>query len=115
MPRVGAVRNRSYPPRLERPEEGLAIYSSRRRDLRRSRSSAHRRVDPRPARRREDDLPELVLPRPEGAGAGQQVAVPEAAEALAVALAEGRPGALEVGVPGHQGAVVVGPEVVPVL
>src|SRR5690606_11302124 len=50
-----------------------------------------------------------------GAGAGEQVVAPHAVETLAVTFGEARPGGLEVGVPGHQRAVVVGAEVVYVL
>ena len=63
----------------------------------------------------QDHLPELAFARAEEAGAAHQVVLPHAVEALAVACLQLRPGALEPVPPGHQRAIVVGAEVVPVL
>src|SRR5690606_10125614 len=60
-------------------------------------------------------LPQLELPGAEGPGAAQQVVAPHAVEALPQLVGEARPGGFEIAVPGHQGPVVVGAEVVDVL
>ncbi|MDV7399312.1 hypothetical protein RZS08_48320, partial [Arthrospira platensis SPKY1] len=61
---------------------------------------------------RHHELPQLRSACPEGAGAGKQVVAPHASEAFAVTLREVRPGGLEARMPGQQGVVVVGAEVV---
>lgn len=65
-------------------------------------------------RRSEHPLPQLQIARTESAGARQQVIPPHAVEARAQPVGECRPRGLEVRVPGHQRAVVVGAEVVQV-
>src|SRR5690348_5037336 len=65
--------------------------------------------------RTEHELPELVAARAECGGRGGKVEAPHAPEAFAVLRRECRPGGVEIRTPGHQGPVVVGAEVVPVL
>ena len=67
---------------------------------------------------RQDELPELVRARPEGCSRDQQIVLPHTVEALTILFPEQRisvPVLVEVPEPRHQGPVVVGAEVVPVL
>src|SRR5438552_18974415 len=85
---------------VSRREPGLA--GSRRGRLRR-------------AEGRGDDLIEIVRAAAEVAGAGQQVVLPRAIETIAVAVAQPRPGRVEVRPPGHQGPVLVRADVLDIL
>src|ERR1700712_5872531 len=59
----------------------------------------------------QDPLPQLNVPGPKRAGAGQQVVTPHAVEALSQLRLELRPGLDEVVMPGHQRLVIIGAEV----
>ena len=63
---------------------------------------------------RKHQLPELGLPAAKCTRAGEEVIPPHPVETFTVFFREARPSAFEVRVPGHQGAVIVGAEAVPV-
>src|SRR3990172_8340832 len=86
-----------------------------RRLLYRQRSSPGSAVATRHAGWGEDELPQLVLSRPERPRGRQQEVAPHPVEALVVAVAELGPMPLEVLMPVHQRGVVVRSGVVPVL
>src|SRR5690606_31077365 len=55
-----------------------------------------------------DDLPQVDVAGAEDCSAAQQVIAPHAVEAVAVFLPKLRPCLFEIGMPGHQGPVVIG-------
>ena len=65
--------------------------------------------------RRQHNLPELVAAGAERACATQQVVAPHAVEMRGILVFVAGPGSFEIGMPGHQGGVVVGTEIVHVL
>lgn len=59
-------------------------------------------------------LPQHALPGTEIGRAGHEVIRPHALETLAIVFLKLGPGQLNVGMPSHEGFVVIGPEVMPV-
>ena len=61
------------------------------------------------------DLPELDGPGTKRGGTAEKVKTPHPVKTLIVFLLQAGPGRFEIGVPGHQGPVVVFTEIMPVL
>ena len=62
----------------------------------------------------QDNLPEVIFPGPEGAGAGQEIIFPHPIEPIAVFRPQRFPIGIKIFKPGHDGLAVVVAEAVPV-
>ena len=64
--------------------------------------------------RGEDYLPQLVTAGTEGPGTGQQIIAPHPVKSLVVIRLQPVPITLKIGVPGHEGLIIIGAEIMPV-
>ena len=67
-----------------------------------------------PARFGQYNLPQLIETRAEPAGAAEQKITPHVVKPVAVFFLQLRPGFFKTGMPGHEGLILIGPEIVQV-